>query len=1146
MKPILSVAFLCLFHLIWSQQQKMLPKIQNPEAYNLGLYGIYPVDHSTGVPKIDIPLYTIKSGSLSFPISASYHASGIKVNQDASNIGLGWVLNAGGMVFRNVRDMPDDYSNVGFLHSGNSIPVFNDIYDEQTEGTGNAVGTVGNNDLLKSYYGTRSPMGGSSSSHKDNYPDIFNITTNLGLTGSFVLNNDRKFVSTEFNPQNLNVDLFKNSIIVNDEKGNTYRFGKSSTNNEAYETTSNSVSFDYASGYYNGLRFPDHVKSWLLTEVISADKADTIRIKYDRIAGIGKTFFQSESRSTATSFILGAKLDSDSKNYLSQTSDIQTIKSISFKDGSIEFDLKSDRQDEASPRINGISVYDKNKKLLRKILFDHNYFSRYNAENDPNINTQLLKSLKLDKIKFYDKNNSFDGEYSFEYDSTLLPSRESVRSIDFWGYYNGKDNSSLIPDELVNKVYSPKTLSNKKRESNFDFMKAASLTKITYPTKGYSLYEYEPNYYIEEIGGKNFIKQDKRISAVAMSNTSGCPEGISFNGVGPKTTLEYDVTEDVADGIANVSLYFSDYKYNYGPMLGKIYVDGWEISEQHTPDNMTNYKTFDKKLAIGYRSKIKIELDTRDAKGPSKYSPCSSPFIQASVSYNYNVEVNTPQEIIAKQAGGLRVKNITNYDSSNLILSKKHYEYGSKQVGNNNIGVGKLIVNPFEVETYYKRLSPYFRTTCSLEPEETIHISSSPMLELELNNGNPVYYDKVTEYTESNDQQKSNNGKTEYYYSRKGINVIPSADHFRTYPTFIYPVWKDSNLIKTISYKKENANYFPIKKDEYRYDKAIEHRIRTLNIFEQDIEPIGVICSQGSIVGYQGVNPNRFRYFNDYTSIGKKVLTEKYSTDYTYTANKKDSLVTTTKYEYNNPVHFQLTKENTILPGLNKQETTYQYAHEKGNQYLIDKNMIGIPLQTTVTQKQNDNDPGKTISKSEILYPTSQADANAKTAGLALPVSVLGFDLQNPNDAAKAQTELTYDLYDNKGNILQYSVKGKPVTVIWGYNQTQPIAKIEGAAYNQISAYVSAIIAASDADNTQGTDQSEQALIEALDLFRNHPALSAYQITTYTYNPLIGVTSITPPSGVREIYKYDSANRLESVKDVNGNLLKEYQYRYKN
>ena len=45
---------------------------------------------------------------------------------------------------------------------------------------------------------------------------------------------------------------------------------------------------------------------------------------------------------------------------------------------------------------------------------------------------------------------------------------------------------------------------------------------------------------------------------------------------------------------------------------------------------------------------------------------------------------------------------------------------------------------------------------------------------------------------------------------------------------------------------------------------------------------------------------------------------------------------------------------------------------------------------------------------------------------------------------------------------------------------------------------VSGIIAASDADNTQGTDQSEQALIEALDILRNNTALFAYQITTYT------------------------------------------------
>ncbi|MDQ0477483.1 hypothetical protein [Chryseobacterium sp. MDT2-18] len=57
--------------------------------------------------------------------------------------------------------------------------------------------------------------------------------------------------------------------------------------------------------------------------------------------------------------------------------------------------------------------------------------------------------------------------------------------------------------------------------------------------------------------------------------------------------------------------------------------------------------------------------------------------------------------------------------------------------------------------------------------------------------------------------------------------------------------------------------------------------------------------------------------------------------------------------------------------------------------------------------------------------------------------------------------------------------------------------------------------------------------------------LSGFQITTYTYDPLIGVRSITPPSGLREYYFYDAANRLKEVRDSNGNVLKEYQYHYK-
>ena len=132
------------------------------------------------------------------------------------------------------------------------------------------------------------------------------------------------------------------------------------------------------------------------------------------------------------------------------------------------------------------------------------------------------------------------------------------------------------------------------------------------------------------------------------------------------------------------------------------------------------------------------------------------------------------------------------------------------------------------------------------------------------------------------------------------------------------------------------------------------------------------------------------------------------------------------------------------------------------------------------------------------------------------------------------------------GNLLQYTTKdGVPTTIIWGYNSTQPIAKVIGISYSVASTLASEIIAASDADINEGT---EQALIDKLDVFRNAVHLLPRrdsQVTTYTYDPLIGVTSITPPSGIREIYKYDSANRLESIKDVNGKIIKEFQYNYK-
>lgn len=60
----------------------------SPTVAALEQYAAIPVSKNTGVPNISIPLGTISGKSISAPISLSYHASGIKVSDYGSWVGL--------------------------------------------------------------------------------------------------------------------------------------------------------------------------------------------------------------------------------------------------------------------------------------------------------------------------------------------------------------------------------------------------------------------------------------------------------------------------------------------------------------------------------------------------------------------------------------------------------------------------------------------------------------------------------------------------------------------------------------------------------------------------------------------------------------------------------------------------------------------------------------------------------------------------------------------------------------------------------------------------------------------------------------------------------------------------------------------------
>lgn len=70
-----------------------------------------------------------------------------------------------------------------------------------------------------------------------------------------------------------------------------------------------------------------------------------------------------------------------------------------------------------------------------------------------------------------------------------------------------------------------------------------------------------------------------------------------------------------------------------------------------------------------------------------------------------------------------------------------------------------------------------------------------------------------------------------------------------------------------------------------------------------------------------------------------------------------------------------------------------------------------------------------------------------------------------------------------------------------------------------------------------------QFISGVFDDVRIHPVDA--QMTTYTYRPLVGMTSMTDAKGMTTYYEYDGFQRLKSIKDAEGNILKNYEYHYK-
>ena len=1115
----------------------MFPK--TPDAAALSKFVDIPPGDFTGVANFSIPLYTIKTGGLDIPLNLSYTTAGIKVGEISSRVGLGWALNTGPFLSQQVignRDRTLEKPILDFteVQGPCDYETWQTYSFTSPSPCGIALSAIGLYPFEKEI-------------NPDLQPDIFSYSL-LNDNGHFILDyNGEKGIPRPFN---LNKIIPKasygklNAIEITDQQGVIYKFSdgiglrqirnRSSCDLDNEEDDIPNFKLDSIITVNNKKVFYSYTKQ-ISASYITSITEDQIIDK--QIVGIVRPEYYPPERCINKTEV---SLD-------------RILRSIDFEDGKVMFYYNNDIEGYTEPvrqdligdvYLTKVVVKDNNNKVVRDISLLYDYFQ--STDSAPEIYQSALSNspeiyyrLKLIEVRDNLSNNAYKLIYYGDDEGKRLPNRMSF-SQDYWGVYNGQNNNSPIASVKTNSINNPEIRvymgANKLPDISYGVI--ANLKKIIYPTGGYTQITYEADDFFKEIYNPPLYNYTEHESNQTDLNSS---------------FVEFEIPHD-GKPIYNQSIILEDSmcpENSQQPSTSST--PRWELYKKNISGTYSKVgegdvcsKTVGRDDSAGtYR--LKVFERTIDG-APS--SPTGTRTIVAKFYWIKEILVN-PSSV--DKIGTIRVKQIESNSADNGKIIRK-YEY-KNPITNLSSGKnqGQELLLPLSTKEKDVGPHPPARTGASRSMRYFSRINN-PGWQLSSIKGKSVCYEYVQEIYESfitptdnyKKQSKFNLGYSDPLYQYNTHSLVNI-----TYPQKIL----DAGLLLEEQLFNKNGDTVRYIKNEYDLDSYF-NQFASMNFVPSPYNTLNQNIGRGMEVKTKKIDTDnlggKYFFFNtNYFNIKNiwiknTITTTKYYVNNIATVSTKQNTYYSTKDGQNKHTFPELQSSTVLGSGITTSKH-YRYAHDL-NTYLKTKNIISIPLET-VAKRNN-----LIISKTSTNYPGSEADAklriinNTDNKDYPLPFNLSSEGLQ-PGDGMRKEIE--YDFYDDKGNLIQYTLKpdvngnGIPVTIIWGYNQTQPIAKIEGAKYDDIKAnsLITAIISAADADASD--PEQEPALITAFDNLRKGTGFEKYQITTYTYDPLIGVTSITPPSGIREVYIYDSANRLKEIKDLNGNILKEFKYNYK-
>jgi len=1088
------VGYLCSQNYNNIQNQFTYPSISTPDVYAFEKHRLSEMNLYTGKANISIPLYTIETGNIKYPLMLSYDTGEIKVDQLASDVGLGWNLSKA-IITRIVNDK-NDFNNIGTLHKD---PDYTFSTGESTKNM-----NIWSNNKSSIGFFLRKHINASLNHQERNIdflPDLYKFY-GCDFSTSFYFQDINTPI--ELNSKGTKIHAIKgkqlfNSGISFSNGNNLYEFPTqdffsitiTTPNGIKYVFNSYDISAIYNVGPFPSLHYsstglwggndqintnPPQVSTWHISKIQDINTGKEIIFHYDLTHSnpfqrnydmfISKydcqrsITYRKTTPASQTHYFNCRRFYAGEISYPYEHTydiiarvDIQRVrlKKITFDRGEVNFyyngqeNIGFTRDDIYNGyMLSRLEVKNNKQRVIKNYIFNYDYFtSNYNV-GEFNLDGGIGNPYRYKRLKLLSVQEAGLPPYIFTYNENIkLPPINSF-SIDFLGYYNNSPDVSSIT-ELLNIQPNPKLyyFPNNEEKSVLPFQ--------PYPTNPWPIlyigipgyFNRESNDYSKAWSLKNILYPTDTIMSLEYELNEFEIFGQTIKGGGLRVKKQSLTGDDIVTG------------YEYKNTNGK------------TSGVLENVPYFGHPMKKGFNVQYIYNIDQQyqlDEELPIQINPITEQEewgIDGTIWRIFD-KSNLLEDITSGAYVGysrvIEKKDYStgNYHTEHLFTSGNEYSFKNKHFKPHPYDAEQATEDQLigNLSNYGVCIADFLKSNTGMGSEIFTDNSYKRGKLLETN-----MYNNMNELVKKikNTYQENLFGNNRYY------SVVTGLDH---------------------TFSENNANYMFAVMKNYKIASYLLSSTKTIEYFNT-----GNLIT---VVNYTYNNNSTVKSISNINSTGEEILTNiYYSNDVTSISDLPGGNITNNQLNAVNRL-----KNNNSLSSVIQTEQMKNNALTERTRILF-KNWGTYETLPELLQKSKGNQDLETITKINLV------------------------DTSN-------------------GNYLEIQQEGGAKTsYIWGYNKTLIVAKIENISFSDIPIGIITNI------QTLSNSNNEESLINALNDLRNNPIFANSTITTYTHQPLIGITNITDPRGYKTTYHYDSFGRLEFIKDAEGNILEENKYHYR-